>query len=322
MLLSPQTSTNSSIEVDSHMQQNAYAKINLYLHVTGKREDGYHLLDSLAVFAQACDYVSLRSTAMLNPLSLDIKGPFSSSLMRGSNDKSPNNLIFNTAHLLAEMWKDFSGEHLPLEGLEFILHKNLPVSSGIGGGSADAAAAFRLLIAYWKLGDRISSEFINKVAVRLGADVPVCMYQKATRMAGVGEKLLDAPTLPECGLVLVNPGKAVSTPEVFKARTGKFSAPALLPPSWATLEEMVGTLRQLSNDLQQAAEKIEPVISLVLRELADTPYQRFVRMSGSGATCFALYENENQAKQAAHILQKRYPEWWVWAGGLFNEVQK
>jgi 4-diphosphocytidyl-2-C-methyl-D-erythritol kinase len=275
----------------------AAAKVNLYLHVTGKRADGYHLLDSLAVFPDVGDVVTAATAA---ELSLDIAGPFGA-VLRAEED----NLLLRAARLLA-----------PGRGAALRLEKNLPVASGIGGGSADAAAALQVLAALWK----IEGADVPALALQLGADVPVCLASSPARMQGIGEILAPAPRLPDFGMVLVNPGVAVPTPAVFKARTGGFTAPAVLPDGWADVDAMVADGRHWRNDLQDAAIGIAPVIGEVLQALAGLPGAKLTRMSGSGATCFAIFADPAQAARAAGQMGAR--GWWSWGGGLYQPAQK
>ncbi len=273
--------------------QRARAKINLYLHVTGRREDGYHLLDSLVVFAGAHDLVSATDSDVLT---LAIGGPFAAALQA-----DPDNLVLRAARALAG-----ATGRPPHAALR--LTKNLPVASGIGGGSADAAAALRALASLWDV------EIPKNLPQTLGADVPVCLASTASRMAGIGEILTPAPVLPCCGLVLINPGLTLSTPAVFRARTGAFSVAPALPPSWPNVRHLADTLSSLTNDLQAPAEDLCPAISTVLAALRGDPACLLARMSGSGATCFGLYEKPAGAEHAAASLSR--PGWWCWGGSL------
>lgn len=273
----------------------APAKINLYLHVVGRRADGYHLLDSIAIFAGIGDRLSAEPDA---GLSLTVTGPFAAGL-----DAEADNLVLRAARTLAtEAGVTPSGR--------ILLEKNVPVASGIGGGSADAAAALRLLCRLWKLDPRRIS--LAEVAGALGADVPVCLASKPMRMSGIGEVLSPAPVLPDFGIVLINPGVAVSTPAVFRARTGGFSAPAVLPDG----RGLIAALRDLRNDLEVPALELAPAIGDVLRSLAADPACLLARMSGSGATCFGLYKTADVAKAAASVLAR--DGWWAWGGPLWN----
>jgi 4-diphosphocytidyl-2-C-methyl-D-erythritol kinase len=275
----------------------APAKVNLYLHVTGRRDDGYHLLDSLVVFAGAAD--ALRA-APHDGLSLEVAGPFAAGLSADSG-----NLVLRAMRALAEATGQSAGARLTLE-------KRLPVASGIGGGSADAAATLRLLCRLWGIAP--PSAALRQIALGLGADVPVCLRSVPCRMGGIGERLDDRPALPRAGLALVNPGVAVPTAGVFRARTGGFSAPASLAPSWPDAAALAADLRRTGNDLEPAARRLQPVISTVLDALAAQPGCLLARMSGSGATCFGLFPNEGAAMQAASALRR--PGWWSWGGPL------
>jgi 4-diphosphocytidyl-2-C-methyl-D-erythritol kinase len=275
----------------------APAKINLFLHVVGKRADGYHLLDSLAVFAAVGDRLS---AVPAGTLSLTVTGPFAAGL-GGEAD----NLVLRAARTLA----DAAGV-VPRAAL--VLDKHLPVASGIGGGSADAAASLRLLCRVWGL--PADPAVLQPLAARLGADVPVCLRGQPTRMAGIGEQLEPAPRLPPCGLVLVNSGVAVSTADVFRARRAAFSVPAELPTGWPDAQAMATSLLSLTNDLEAPALALCPVIADTLAALRSRPDCLLARMSGSGATCFGLFPTASQAERAAARLGR--PGWWTWGGGL------
>ena len=295
----------------SSLHELAHAKINLYLHVTGRRQaDGYHLLDSLAVFAGAADRLDLKmGSGRGGHVALDITGRFCAGL--GSEDCA-DNLIVRAGAMLREQIGTDAARALP--DVEITLHKELPVASGIGGGSADAAAALRLLLRVWNLD--LPRATLMALATRLGADVPVCLEQRAARMEGIGEELSPAPGLPPCGMMLVNCGQSVSTPQVFKTRAPVFTPRATLPPAWATLADMVRDLAAQTNDLQEAACGICPEIVTVLDALRAAPGCRLARMSGSGATCFALFDSPEAARAAQAAVQQAGAHWWVWAGDL------
>ncbi|GAB6967077.1 4-(cytidine 5'-diphospho)-2-C-methyl-D-erythritol kinase [Komagataeibacter kakiaceti JCM 25156] len=293
----------------SSLHELAHAKINLYLHVTGRREDGYHLLDSLAVFAGAADELELtRGAGLGGNVNLRVEGSFSPGLQGDQAD----NLIVRAGRLLCEHVGPDVVRHLP--DVDIVLRKELPVASGIGGGSADAAAALRLLRDVWKLS--IPRQQFLMLATRLGADVPVCVEQLAARMEGIGEELSSAPRLPECGIMLVNCGQSVSTPQVFRARDPGFTPRADLPAQWNTLADMVRDLSTQTNDLQDAACAICPEIADVLAALRAAPGCRLARMSGSGATCYALFDSPAAARAARAGVQRA--KWWVWAGDLYR----
>jgi 4-diphosphocytidyl-2-C-methyl-D-erythritol kinase len=275
----------------------APAKVNLYLHVTGRRDDGYHLLDSLVVFAGIGDRLS---AAAAETLSLSLVGPFAEGLAA-----EPNNLVLRAARALASEAGVTTGAHL-------VLNKHLPVASGIGGGSADAAAALRLLCRLWRLTP--DPAVLARLASDLGADVPVCLAGRAARMGGIGEQLEPAPVLPAFGMVLVNPGITVATAEVFRMRRGPWSQPATLPAGWDDVAAVAADLGRLRNDLAPAAIAMRPAIGDVLMELAATPGCKLARMSGSGATCFGVYADADAARHALGPIRRR--DWWCWAGSL------
>lgn len=271
----------------------ARAKLNLYLHVTGRRGDGYHLLDSLVVFAEAGDAIT---AAPADALTLGVDGPFAPAL-RDEKD----NLVLRAARALAEATGSPRGAALTLT-------KNLPVASGIGGGSADAAAALRALCALWAV--RPGGAVLDALAAKLGADVPVCLDGKAAFISGIGEQRAAAPKLPAAGLVLVNPGIPLATPAVFAKRTGPFSPPARFGAAPEDAAGLAALLRERRNDLTEAATSLVPEIRAVLAALAASPGCLLARMSGSGATCFGLYADRRAAEGVAASLKKE-SGWWV-----------
>ncbi len=271
----------------------APAKVNLYLRVTGRRSDGFHLLDSLAVFAGVGDRVSAVQSASL---ALALDGPEAETLTA-----EPDNLVLRAARALAA-----AAGCPPRAALR--LEKHLPVASGIGGGSADAAAALRVLAKLWRVGINL-----DVIAQALGADVPVCVAGRPARMRGVGELLSPVPALPQCGLVLANPRLPLATPDVFRARAAGFSPPACFPNAWADAAALAAWLRPLDNDLQAAATALCPAVAEVLEALWAQPGCLLARMSGSGATCFALFSSPAHAAKAASTLPAK---WWRWGGAL------
>lgn len=266
----------------------ARAKVNLFLHVRGRRADGYHRLESLAVFPGVGD----RLWAEPGPhLSLSVGGPFAHGLGGGDN------LVIRAAEALARA-------HARPARADLRLEKTLPVASGIGGGSADAAAALRLLSRAWRV------SVPEGLALALGADVPVCMGAHPQFMAGVGEVLSPCAGLPPFWMVLVNPMVAVPTGAVFSA-LDRPDNPAAPPwPEWGVrdLAGLVGWLSATRNDLEAPATALCPAIARVRDALADAP---FARMSGSGATCFALYGSEAEALAKADALRRAQPAWWT-----------
>jgi len=270
----------------------APAKVNLYLRVVGRRADGYHLLDSLAVFAGIGDVLRLEPA---EGLGLTLSGPEAGALAA-----EPDNLVLRAARALAEAAGVATGATLALE-------KNLPVASGIGGGSADAAAALRGMARLWG----VAGVDLPAIAGRLGADVPVCLASRPARMQGVGEVLSAAPGLPAYGLLLANPRVAVATPSVFRARTPGFSDPAPQPARLADAAALADWLRPLGNDLQDAAIGLCPTIAEVLAAITAQPGCLLARMSGSGATCFGIFADGGAAARAAKALPAA---WWRWGG--------
>lgn len=289
----------------SPVREAAPAKVNLYLRVTGRRAaDGYHLLDSLAVFGPAADVLSVAPAAA--GLSLAVTGPEAAALAA-----EPDNLVLRAARALAAA----AGLASPAAALA--LEKRLPVASGIGGGSADAAAALRALDRLWGTG--FGATRLEAVAAGLGADVPVCVTGQPARMQGVGEVLTPAPPLPRFALLLANPRIALPTPAVFRARAAAgagYSAPAALPAGgWPDAAALAADLRVLGNDLEAAAIGLCPPIAEVLAALAAQPGCLAARMSGSGATCYGLFATGADAARAAASLPVG---WWRaagWVGG-------
>lgn len=266
--------------------ESAPAKINLCLHVTGQRNDGYHLLDSLVAFAEIGDTVSARPW---QGLSLSITGPEGAGLSAGAD-----NLVLRAARLMGA------------RDLALTLDKCLPLASGIGGGSSDAAACLRLLA------QRMNAPLPSrKLALALGADVPVCLDPRACRMRGIGEDITPLPPLPPLWLVLVNPRLEVSTPQVFRALSRRDNPP--LPqtlPVWKDAAALCDWLAGQRNDLEAPAITIAPVIGQVLDVLGATDGCSLARMSGSGATCFGLYASPEAAERAALTISAAFPNWW------------
>lgn len=270
----------------------APAKINLGLRVIGRRDDGYHLLDSLVVFASVGDHVAVRQTD--GAPRLTVRGPFAAAIA----DTPPEaNLAVRAA---AAFRAAFGG---PAHDIR--LWKRLPVAAGIGGGSSDAAAVLRLLAAAH--GVSLYDPNLLAVALDLGADVPMCLDPRAARIGGVGETLTPAPVMPRLPAVLVNPGVPLSTPAVFKARQGDFSEPAKLARRYDGVETLAPDLSRFGNDLTPAASTLAPAIDEALSELSRTALS--ASMSGSGATCFGLYANLSAARTAAR--KGTSAGWWA-----------
>jgi 4-diphosphocytidyl-2-C-methyl-D-erythritol kinase len=269
----------------------APAKVNLALHVVGRRRDGYHLLDSLVAFPRLGDLVEAEPDS---GVSLAIDGPFARDLPKDSS-----NLVLRAAALMAGAGR----------GAALRLTKNLPVASGIGGGSADAAATLRLLTRLW---DKPLPE--PAAVLGLGADVPVCLDARAARMTGIGERLQPL-ALPPFWMVLANPGVAVATAAVFAGLRRSANPPLAAVPALGDVDALAAFLATQRNDLELPASALAPAISEALAALAAQPGCRLARMSGSGATCFGLFASEPAALAAAKQVAKARRDWWVAVGG-------
>ena len=271
--------------------ESAFAKVNLTLQVIGRRADGYHELDSLVAFADLADELQFIPD---EPLGLTVRGPTAAAAGGGDG-----NLVLKAAQALA-------ARIAPLKVGHFTLIKQLPVAAGLGGGSADAAAALRLLAR--TNGLAIDDPRLAAAAQATGADVPVCLDPRPRRMTGIGE-ILSAPIeLPRLPVVLVNPGVAVPTKQVFAAiasrlATAKPKAAAIIPPS-GDYNSVLAAIAASGNDLEPAAITLQPVIADVLSALSGLPGCDLARMSGSGATCFGLFETSQTAASAAHALRQ------------------
>ena len=280
----------------------AKAKVNLALHVPGRRADGYHLLDSLVVFAEIGDTL----TALPNEeggTGLIVEGRFGRDLE--SATAAGGNLVLAVANGLREAFP------IPrTSGVMLHLEKRLPVASGLGGGSADAAAALRLLDRLWHL--ELSADVLAGIGLSLGADVPVCLASRPSRMRGIGEELDAVSGIPPMPMVLVNPGVTVATGNVFR-RLDASERPGLppLPEPGHGLMEFVFWLRRTRNDLFEPAMAEAPPVKTAARALAADPDCALARMSGSGATVFGIFMSMDAAERAAARIRKAQPDWWV-----------
>jgi len=280
----------------------APAKINLALHVTGQRDDGYHTLETIAVFADIGDRITAQPA---DRDVFDITGPEASAL---AGDDPNRNLVIRARNLLRSLLADAGTDAPPVA---LTLEKDLPAGSGIGGGSADAAATLRVLAQLWDCRD--ISETLVQQAAALGADVPMCLYGRPLVASGIGETIEPVATMPAFAMVLVNPRRHVSTPAVFSKLSEKRNPPLPLDkiadlrdaPDWAAWLKAA-----TRNDLQAPSVSLTPDIDSCLAALEDTG-ALLSRMSGSGATCFGLYGNTAQAEAAATQLLHRHPDWWI-----------
>jgi len=309
----------------------APAKLNLYLHVLGRRDDGYHELDSLVAFADICDRVTVTALPDAEQPVLTLSGPFGPAL---AGEPPESNLVVRAACALAA-----AVGRPPAVAISLI--KALPPASGIGGGSADAAACLRALARLWRLtpdngasrpngeatdgpdgyasaegADGGFREMLVGLARRLGADVPVCLAGRAAYFGGIGDRLTPVDGLPRCHVLLVNPGVPVPTPAVFRARSGPFSAPARLAGMPRDAAGLATALRERGNDLAAAAATVAPEITTVLTGLREQDTCLLARVSGSGATCFGLFAESHAAEAAGRRLAAQHPDWWVAPGRL------
>lgn len=284
----------------------APAKVNLYLRVTGRRDDGYHTLDSLVCFADIGDRIMVEPAA---EFAFAVRGPFADGFGAAERDAGPDsrNLAVRAA------WATARAARRNLD-VKITLVKNLPLASGIGGGSADAAAVVWALMEWWHM-PRAGAAWLPGLLLGLGADVPVCFSCQPAVMRGIGDELSPVTGLEEMPVVLVNPGVACPTAKVFAHYTQPFSAQA----------DMAGVVTRFiaeqENDLTVPAQALVPVIGDVLGALRAQDGAGIVRLSGSGATCFAVFDDEMQAQDAADRLRAAHPGWWV-APAVLNRVAR
>lgn len=291
----------------SVLKERARAKVNLTLHVLGRRADGYHDLESLVAFADEADALTLQPA---KDFSLAVTGPRAADC-----GDLADNLVAKAVRQLAE--------RVPQVGAgAFVLDKHLPAAAGIGGGSADAAAALRLLAQ----ANGIAADDARLVAAAqaVGADVPVCLLSSGCMMRGAGERVTPM-RLPRFPCVLINPGVPVPTKDVFTAiglKAGETYAPpgkatdVVWPAAPASVDAWLAAITAGRNDLEPVAVKIQPVIAEVLALLRGAHGCTLARMSGSGATCFGLFADDALAEAAASVLKARHPAWWVEASAL------
>lgn len=273
-------------------------KINLALHVVGQRRDGYHLLESLVVFSDDGDRLSIEQNHCDEFI---IQGRFARQFSN-HND----NLVVRARDYLRQKTH---GNCFPVK---IVLEKNLPISSGIGGGSGDCAATLVVLNELWHAG--YANGKLPALGQALGADVPACLSfivnRKPLLMAGIGEQIQPLTAFPQLNIVIVNNGTAIATPRVFSALANKFNPALKNPPKSSSLNEVIDYLKTTRNDLDKAAQTIEPELGQILTELCQTG-AAFSRMSGSGATCFGIYETFEAANRASQTLKIRHPDWFI-----------
>ena len=278
--------------------KNAKAKVNLFLHVNDKRADGYHFLESLVAFAEVKDILEFYPQKNIE---LDIKGKFAKNLLQ--EEAAAQNIVIRAAELIQNKYaKD--------KGAKIVLTKNIPVGAGLGGGSSDAAATIEGLCELWELD--LSNDEKQDLGIKLGADVPVCLLGKPAFVSGIGEKLLEIKTLPEFNIVLVNPNIYLSTKRVFERGFLNFSEE--INTNFSETEDYDDYIEILSstrNDLEENAKELVPEINDILNVLASSEGALIARMSGSGATCFAIFKTKSQAENCAKKIRAENPQWWV-----------
>jgi len=282
------------------IREAAPAKINLFLHVGDRRADGFHPVQSLAVFTALGDELEMEAAA---ELSLSVQGPFAKGL-EGEGD----NLVLRAASSLLKANSSLKDAVAAGRGARMTLIKNLPVASGIGGGSADAAATLRGLSTLWDAGD----ENLHNIAAILGSDIPVCMDSVAAFMEGRGEILRAILAMPLVPMLLVNPGVPVPTRDVFAALDSRSGVEMTLPNGrFQDTADLLRFLDSTRNDLEVPAIRLQPVIGEVMKAIASLPGALLSRMSGSGATCFGIFADDDCCQRAARMLKQSAPDWWV-----------
>jgi 4-diphosphocytidyl-2-C-methyl-D-erythritol kinase len=281
----------------------APAKINLALHVVGQRPDGYHLLESLAVFADFGDTIS--AAPGKSGIRLSIDGPLAGelSLMARGDD----NIVRRAARLLSEA-AGRAGKPV-----DMMLTKRVPIAAGLGGGSADAAATLKLLDRVWRL--ELGKERLAEIAIKLGADVPMCVWSRPVVAHGIGEKIIPVRGLPRIPVVIVHPSVPVATAAVFgKVDDPQRSGLPTLPARFRTVLELVQWLRETRNDLSEATAQVTGLAAAAAKAVAKDRDCLFGRMSGSGAAAFGIFVSRVAAERAAERLAAARPHWFVMAG--------
>ncbi len=285
------------------MKLNLYApaKVNLALHIIGRRTDGYHLLESLVVFPDIVDHLTFENAP---DFSLVLDGPYIDGLIN----------LNQQDHIIKIALDKFSQtQQITNQGVRIHLTKNLPISSGIGGGSSDAATTLLALNQLWQC--HLQQEALEKIAIMIGADVPVCLTKKPTIISGIGEKLSNLSSFPSGAIVLVNSNKLLSTPKVFaNLKNSQNAALPEISDNFSDFSTLMNWLSKTRNDLESSAIELEPEIQTIKLELLNQKHCEIARMSGSGATYFGLFQNYEDAQQACQNLQKKYPNWWIKAG--------
>ena len=284
----------------------APAKINLYLHVTGRLDNGYHTLDSLVGFADIGDQIDI---APAENFEFKVSGPYGGGFNAKELDSSPHssNIVVQAVWALAHAVKK-------TPDICVTLTKNLPTASGLGGGSSDAAAVIWGLLEWWGLPTQ--AHFLPELLTKLGADVPVCLPCQPARIRGIGDVLDTAPPMEEVSIVLVNPAKLCMTADIFRAFDGTFKPSETLPESLTNFDDLIEFLSAQNNDLYNAACSVVPEIGNVMNALNGQAACALSRLCGSGSTCYGLFADEREAQSAAKSIAEENPDWWVKTGYL------
>ncbi len=289
----------------------APAKINLFLHITGRRSNGYHDLDSLVTFADIGDLITIEKA---KSFSFHVIGEFAKNFKENESSSflDGNNLVTKAARTLSQITDRALN-------VKITLTKNLPIASGIGGGSSDAAATIWGLQEFWGLNH--DAPYINDLLIKLGADVPACYEATPRIMRRTGDLLLPAPSMPEIPILLINPMISCSTEDIFLHYNGKFKKDTLLPSEFNCIFDLIVILQQLENDLSKPAIKLIPEIENVINAFNAQDHCLLSRMSGSGASCFAIFETIEGANKASKDIKLENPDWWIKLGWL-NRVER
>jgi 4-diphosphocytidyl-2-C-methyl-D-erythritol kinase len=288
----------AAMNLKPHTKLRAKAKINLFLHVIGKRPDGYHLLESMVAFTE--DIYDVIQVEPATKQELVVSGVFASPLLGGLQ----NNIVLKAAKILSKE-----------RSAKILLEKNLPIASGIGGGSSDAAITVKLLLEKWQI--KLTKQQLNAVLLMLGADVPICYHAKAAYFSGIGEIIEEIQNFPPIYAVLVNPLQRVSSQEIFTRRASKFNQMLCSKPfSFVSATELLEFLTLQKNDLQAVTVQLLPEINTIIDILQSQNGCQLARMSGSGATCFGLFLSKKEAIIAENNIVNAHPNWWVKASVL------
>lgn len=285
------------------MKISAPAKVNLYLNITGKRDDGYHLLDSLMVFVDVHDDIIIEPAD--GKITLDISGEYAKYL----TDDVENNLVIKVAEALKAHTGDIN------LGAKMGLVKNIPIGAGLGGGSSDAACVLKALNRFWSAG--LSKEELADIGIRFGSDIVFCLEESAAFVSGAGEIVESVGVIPRLNILLVNPNIPLGAGDVYRKYSGKFSGSANREEFSYDSDSFVDFLAGQKNDLQEPAIVIVPEIENILSVINGQNGCLLARMSGSGTTCFGLFKDDLQAHKAVENIKAGHPNWWVRTGYIY-----